>query len=109
MDAISDMSFNDDSVADSDYVPNSVDETTTDYSTDDDISKVATLINIKHARPVVHLGSSEVVESVGSPMLGQVVGCKMLRSQNCLIMVTIAASELWSLGEVWCSWLTGDS
>jgi len=70
MDAISDMSFNDDSVADSDYVPNSVDETTTDYSTDDDISKVATLINIKHARPVVHLGSSEVVESVGSPNAG---------------------------------------
>jgi len=48
MDALSDMSFNDDSVADSDYVPNSVDETTTDYSTDDDISKVAKLITIKH-------------------------------------------------------------
>ena len=48
MDALSDMSFNDDSVADSDYVPNSVDETTTDYSTDDDVSKVAKLITIKH-------------------------------------------------------------
>jgi len=56
--------------ADSDYVPNSLDETTTDYSTDDDISKVAKLITIKHGRPVVYFGSSEVVESVRSPNAG---------------------------------------
>jgi len=51
-------------------VPNSLDETTTDYSTDDDISKVAKLITIKHGRPVVYFGSSEVVESVRSPNAG---------------------------------------
>ena len=110
MDAVSDMSFNDDSVADSDYVPDSVGETTTDYSTDDystddDISKVATLIKIKHARPVVHLPSVKnisknrlqtvslptdetsqeipVIPSADEPAVNPVTGCENVPASAC--------------------------
>jgi len=63
IDMPSDSSFIDDSLIDSDYVPNSVSESTTDYSSDEEILQLAKHIGIKHAQSDFHSGSSGVFES----------------------------------------------
>jgi len=69
LDRLSDMSFNDDSLRDSDYVPNSVDESS-DYSSDEGILQMGKLIGMHHVQPAVYLCPSKV-ESVASPSAAQ--------------------------------------
>ena len=70
MDGLSDLSFSDDSLIDSDYVPDSADESATEYSYDEEIVHLAKDINMKHGQQAVHFGSSGAVKSVGSASTG---------------------------------------